>query len=209
MDALEARGDLENTIIVFTSDHGDMLGDHHHWRKTYAYEPSARVPFLVRLPDSMGGGKRGHVSNAPVELRDILPTFLDVAGIESPIELDGRSMVPLARADDSNARAFIDLEHDTCYGPRNHWSALTDGKTKYIFHARDGHEQLFDLTTDPGEERDLAGVASVASDLRQWRNRLIDHLAERGGEFVKNGELALRPRSCRHSPNYPEAPSDG
>jgi arylsulfatase len=204
IEALEARGDLENTIIVFTSDHGDMLGDHHHWRKTYAYEPSARVPFMVRLPESMGGGKRGHVSDAPVELRDILPTFLDAAGVESPIELDGRSMVPLANADDSNKRAYIDLEHDTCYSPRNHWSALTDGKTKYIFHARDGHEQLFDLVNDPGEVHDLAGVSSASRDLHTWRGRLIDHLAERGEAFVKNGELALRPDSMRHSPHYPE-----
>lgn len=209
MEALEARGELENTLIVFTSDHGDMLGDHHHWRKTYAYEPSARVPMLVRMPESLGGGKRGHVSEAPVELRDILPTFLEAADVESPIELDGRSMLAPARGDSKGWRAYIDLEHDRCYSPRNHWNGLTDGKTKYIFHALDGREQLFDLRKDPGEERDLAGVGASSSTLRTWRGRLIDHLAERGDRFVKNGELALRPDSYLLSPNYPEARRDG
>jgi len=209
MEALESRGELENTLIVFTSDHGDMLGDHHHWRKTYAYEASARVPMLMRIPDAMGGGKRGHVSSAPVELRDILPTFLETAGVESPIELDGSSMVQLAQGKERGWREYIDLEHDRCYSPRNHWNGLTDGKTKYVFHAPDGREQLFDLSTDPGEERDLAGVTTASATLRKWRGRMVDHLAERGDRFVKNGQLALRPESILHSPNYPEARRDG
>ncbi|MFC1806608.1 arylsulfatase, partial [Planctomycetota bacterium] len=65
---LEARGRLDSTLILFTADHGDMLGDHHLWRKTYAYEASARIPMLVRWPDSLSA-RRGQVLDQPVELR--------------------------------------------------------------------------------------------------------------------------------------------
>jgi arylsulfatase A-like enzyme len=102
---------------------------------------------------------------------------------------------------------WIDLEHDVCYSPENHWSALTDGRWKYIFHARDGREQLFYVERDPGELKDLAGDPAWQDTLRQWRQRLIEHLAERGERFVKNGRLVLRPESYLYSPNYPGSPA--
>jgi hypothetical protein len=80
---------------------------------------------------------------------------------------------------------------------------LTDGQWKYIFHAQHGEEQLFDLVHDPQELKDLAGVSGHEATLRQWRNRLIEHLSERGDEFVKNGKLALRPQGRMTSPNFP------
>ncbi len=76
LEALERRGWLENTLILFTADHGDMTGDHYLWRKTYAYESSARIPMLLRWPRSLFSASRGRVLKQPVELRDILPTFL-------------------------------------------------------------------------------------------------------------------------------------
>ena len=109
----------------------------------------------------------------------------------------------LIRNPKSEWREWIDLEHDICYGPDNHWSALTDGRTKYIFHARDGEEQLFDLTSDPAEMNDLAQDTSHSQSLRLWRQKLIDYLSERGDRFVKGGKLALRPESYLYSPNYP------
>ena len=99
------------------------------------------------------------------------------------------------------------LEHDICYSPENHWNALTDGRWKYIFHARDGWEQLFDLHRDPQEREDLAGEPAPQETLRLWRQRLTEHLAERGDRFVKNGRLALRTDSMLYSPNYPGAKS--
>jgi hypothetical protein len=82
---------------------------------------------------------------------------------------------------------------------------LSDGRTKYIFHALDGEEQLFDLAADPGELHDLASDPAAAETLRLWRGRLIDHLEPRGPQWVKNGQLALRPQSILTSPNYPDA----
>ncbi|HRT96602.1 MAG TPA: sulfatase-like hydrolase/transferase, partial [Planctomycetota bacterium] len=204
LDALEKRGWLEDTLILFTSDHGDMTGDHHLWRKTYAYEASARIPMLIRWGSNFLDAKRGQVLHQPVELRDVLPTFLDTAGVEAdPKRFDGRSMLDLVRGKTQGWREWIDLEHDVCYASENHWNALTDGRWKYIFHAMHGEQQLFDLAADPGELNDLASDPAHAATLRLWRERLIEHLGERGAPFLANGDLALRPRGLLYSPNYP------
>ncbi len=205
VETLDERGMLENTLIIFLSDHGDMTGDHHMWRKSYAYEASARVPMILRWPEGLVSGERGQVLRQPVELRDVLPTFLDAAGV-SEDRCDGRSLldlVPDEKPDDW--RPWIDLEHDICYDQRNHWSTLTDGRWKYIYHAFDGEEQLFDMESDPGEERDLAGEAVHSETLRTWRGRLVAFLEHRGEEWVKNGELVPRPQSVLYSPNFPES----
>lgn len=201
--ALERRNILEDTLILFISDHGDMLGDHHLWRKTYAYEGSARIPFLVRWPESLLRATRGQRREEPVELRDVLPTFLDAAGIPGGEAMDGTSLLPLLEGKNKEWRPFIDLEHDVCYDPSNHWNALTDGKTKYIFHAQDGAEMLFDLAHDPGETVNLAALAESETSLNTWRAMLAEHLRPRGSAWVKDGALQLRPESMLHSPNYP------
>ncbi len=206
LDALDKRGWLEETLIVFTSDHGDMLGDHHLWRKSYAYESSARIPMIIRWPKGMFTAARGRVSAKPVEIRDVLPTLLDGAGAPIPEQVDGRSVLALARNPDAAWRQWIDLEHDVCYSPANHWNALTDGRWKYIFHAPSGEEQLFNLQSDPHELNDLAGDPAHAPEQRAWRSRLIEHLAVRGEAWVRGGNLELRPKSRLYSPNYPAPP---
>lgn len=205
LQALEKRGMLDNTLILVVADHGDMLGDHHMWRKSYAYEPSARIPYLMRWPKNVDI-PRGQKSDAPVELRDVFATFLDAAGAPGEDRIDGRSLLGLMSGRLKNWRPYIDLEHDICYNEVNHWSALTDGKTKYIFHAFDGEEQLFDLVNDPGEERDLAKDSGHKATLGEWRDRMVAELNERGEEWVKDGQLVLRPQSIKYSPNYPKAP---
>lgn len=205
LNALEKKGMLENTLILMTADHGDMLGDHHLWRKTYAYEGSARIPFLVRWPENMVQGERGQVREEPVELRDVLPTFLEAAGIGGSEDMDGRSVLALLAGTSAQWRSHIDLEHDICYDKTNHWSALTDGRTKYVFHALDGEEMLFNLQEDPGECVNLASRSDHADVLADWRNRLVEHLRERGEDWVRNGQLQLRPESMLHSPAYPKS----
>jgi choline-sulfatase len=206
LEALEKRGWLDDTLILFTADHGDMTGDHNLWRKSYAYEASAHIPMLVRWSRTAGSAasaRRGQVPAEPVELRDVLPTFLDAAGITVKQQLEGRSLLSLVRGDTTNWRKYIDLEHNICYSPENNWSALTDGRFKYIFHARDGEEQLFNLERDPNELNDLAPLPEHAGTLNEWRGRMTEQLAVRGEEFVKGGKLALRPKGVPFSPNYP------
>jgi arylsulfatase A-like enzyme len=199
LDALDRRGLTGETLIVFLSDHGDMLGDHHLWRKSYAYDASARVPFLMRLPD----GPRGAVRSEMIELRDVLPTFLEAAAAPSSVPLDGRSLLPVVTGKSTGWRPWLDLEHGICYSPDNHWNALADHRYKYIFHARDASEQLFDLSADPHEIRDLSGDPAAEPIVRQWRARMVDHLAPRGEHWVKAGKLIAREKDPDHSPNYP------
>ncbi len=203
LEVLEQRKLLNDTLILFISDHGDMLGDQHLWRKTYAYEPSAHVPMLMRWPEGLVSERRGMTRGQPVELRDVLPTFLEAAGASASRPVDGRSLLELVRGRGDGWREWIDLEHNICYNASNHWNALTDAKWKYIFQAQDGEEQLFHLEEDPRELRDLAGDPRHQNTLHQWRGRLIEHLAERGDEFVKGGKLELRPQGRMTSPNFP------
>jgi arylsulfatase A-like enzyme len=203
LEALETRGWLENTLILYTSDHGDMTGDQNLWRKSYAYEPSARIPMLMRWPNGLISAKRGVKMTQPVELRDVLPTFLQSAGSGPSRPIDGRSLLALVQNNGAGWREYIDLEHDICYSPENHWNALTDGHWKYIFHAFNGDEQLFHLDNDPHELRDLAGDAAHSVELGRWRQRLVEHFAERSEPFVKNGKLGLRPKGMPLGPNFP------
>ena len=201
--ALKEKGMYENTLICFTSDHGDMLGDHYHWRKTYAYEGSSHIPFILKWPENMKGKlERGSTLENPTELRDFLPTFLDAAGAEIPKELDGLSLLKLVREPSALWRPYIDLEHATTYSQENYWSALTDGTWKYIWFFRTGEEQLFNLKDDPGEGSDLSEINTA--ELKKWRSRMVNHLSERGEGFVKNGKLVVREETMLYSPNYPK-----
>ncbi|HEY2931551.1 MAG TPA: arylsulfatase [Acidobacteriota bacterium] len=207
-EVLDQRGWIEETLIIHTADHGDMLGDHFLWRKCQPYEASARIPMLMRWPKGLLSAQRSQVVTQPVEARDILPTFLEAASVEPKAKLDGRSLLSLVRERKAEWRQYIDLEHDICYAPENHWNALTDGHFKYIFHALNGEEQLFDLHRDPNELNDLASDPAYGSGLREWRRRLVNHLAERGDSFVRNGELVRRPKKFTYSPNYPGCKGD-
>lgn len=203
IEALKEKGMYENSIICFTSDHGDMLGDHNLWRKTYAYEGSANIPFILKWPEGFAGKtERGSTLENTTELRDFLPTFLDAAGTAIPEDMDGLSLLQLVRNPDADWRPYIDLEHATAYSAENYWAALTDGTWKYIWFFSTGEEQLFNLKNDPGETKDLSGKNAI--ELDKWRRRMVDHLSERGKDFVKDGKLVIRQESMLYSPNYPE-----
>jgi choline-sulfatase len=204
IESLEKRRLLDETLILFISDHGDMTGDQHLWRKSYAYEPSAHVPFLVRWPSGLLSASRGQVLDQVVELRDVLPTFLDAAGAPARPELDGRSILPLIAGKTDGWRPYLDLEHGICYSPQNHWNALCDGREKYIYHAFDGSEQFFNLVRDPHELNDLASDPGASTRVSEWRSRMIAHLAPRGEQYVKNGRLVPRPQNMPTSPNFPD-----
>ena len=198
--ALRARGMYDDALICFVSDHGDMMGDHHHWRKTYAYEGSAHIPFIVKFPAGTSGcSAPGAVDDRVVELRDVLPTFLDAAGVGIPEGMEGLSL--LGRGP---WRPWLDLEHATCYSDDNYWCALTDGRWKYIRFVHTGREQLFDLEADPAELHDLAGVKRHAARLDLWRTRMAEHLRVRGEAWVRDGKPVVREKTLLYGPNYPE-----
>ena len=169
-------------IIVFTSDHGEMLGDHHKWRKTLAYEGSARVPLIISAPDSYGLNKGG-VSDAVATHADIMPTLLDMIGADIPESVNGESLLPVMRGEREQVRDYVHIEH----APVHH--ALTDGREKYIWDPKDGKEQFFDLTKDKNECRDLINDSAAADRVEIWRERLVKELAGRSDGFSDGEKL--------------------
>lgn len=200
IQALKEKGMYDNSLIVFVSDHGDMMGDHYHWRKTYPYEGSVHIPYIVKWPAAL------HIApgkvEQPVELRDVLPTFLEIAGGEVPAQMDGKSVLQLAKGDTRGWREFLDLEHATCYSDDNYWMALTDGKLKYIWNFNNGSEMLFDLEKDPQELKNVVDNKKYSSRIKVMRQALVAHLQERGEEFVKDGKPVIRQKTMLYGPNY-------
>jgi len=177
-----------NTIVVFTSDHGEMLGDHYLWRKGHAYEASARVPFLMRAPERFGL-TRGRVVEHVATHADIMPTLLDMAGSPVPDTVDGRSLLPLMRGESIAWRPHLHIEH------AGYDQALTDGREKYLWRPSDGREQLFDLDADPNECRDLTADPACAERVGLWRARLIEKLKDRPEGFT-DGDRLVPGRPC-------------
>ena len=186
---MSRSGVLGETLTLFTSDHGEMLGDHHLWRKTYAYEASSRVPFILRPPAAFVAPRNVEVG-PPVTVgwEDIMPTLLDAAGEAIPDTVEGRSVLPLVRGQTDGWRPFYHGEHSPCYHPENANQFLTDGLWKYIWNPITGQEQLFYLQEDPHECRDLATAGG--SELERWRARMVTELEHRE-EGLSDGEKLI------------------
>jgi len=175
----------ENTYVCFVSDHGDLLGDHHLFAKALPYEGSANVPLLLCGPKN-SGIRGGGVVDRVIELRDIMPTLLDCAGLPIPQSVEGRSFLPLARGESVEWRSALHGEHPWWEQSIQY---VTDDRWKYIWFSGDGREQLFDLKNDPRELHDCAGDATCAGELARLRGVLIESLTGREEGFVQNGRL--------------------
>lgn len=211
LTALQQKNIYNNTFVLFTSDHGDMQGDHHLWRKGFAYESSSHVPMVLRWPLSWSSHvkiSRGSRVNVITEMRDLFPTFLAIANQSVAHPIDGKSLTCLLM-DSSGVscgwREFIDMEQDLIYNRTIHWNALTDGDMKYIFNAYDASEQLFNVTADPEELKQLSALPEYQAILLKWRQRLIDQFVRenRGPKWIVDGKLQIRVNSILYSPNYP------
>ena len=183
-------GLAENTVVAFVSDHGDMMGDHGLWRKGYPYEASSHVPFIL-----YGAGiAPGTRVDSVVEIRDVMPTLLDVAGVEIPEEVEGRSVLPLiAEADDEVPwREYLHGEH-YLFDQSIQW--IRFGAYKYVWFSGWGIEQLFNLDEDPEELVDLCKLSAdarsseVSDALLRGRNYLIAELEGREEGYVADGRL--------------------
>ena len=143
MDVLESRGMLENTLIVYTSDHGEMLGDHGLYTKSVPYEASLRVPLVVAGPGIPQGA-----SDALVELIDLNPTLCDLVGLPPQEDIDARSLVPVLTGERAEHRT------ETISAIRN-FRCLRTRQVKYVEHLND-RDELYDLQEDPNEQVNLA-----------------------------------------------------
>lgn len=152
LDELERTGQQEETLVVFTSDHGLAIGSHGLMGKENLYEHSVRVPLLLSGPDIPSGRQ----SEAIVGHRDFYPTLLDLLDIDVPNEVEGSSYEPVVRGASESHRETI------CCAYRDKQRSIRDGRWKYIIYPEIGYEQLFDLETDPHELQNL---------LDDWRLR--------------------------------------
>lgn len=187
MEALNDFDLLDNTAFVFVSDHGDMLGDHNFYRKSVGYEGSAHIPFIVQLP----GEKTLSTVDAVVELRDVMPTVLDLAGVPIPDSVDGKSVLPLMRGEitANDWRAEIHGEHFYEVFGEESMQWVTDGKRKFIWFSGSGIEQFFNLESDPCELHNLIDDPVCQDEIYNWRNRLIRYLSGREEGFVEDEKL--------------------
>jgi choline-sulfatase len=170
LDVLEAEDLLDNTVIVFTADHGDMLMEKGMVQKRTFYEWSARVPLIIRFPD---GRQAGTVIDEPVNLIDLMPTFLDLAGVpvEERLAYDGRSLLGLLDGSDAEDW-FTFSENPSDSQVKAPSIMLRRGDYKYVYiHGYD--DQLFDLAQDPGEWDNLVDDPDHTDTAAAMRRKIL------------------------------------
>ncbi len=197
MDTLEHAGLADNTIVIFSADHGDMLGERGMWYKMSFYEWSSAVPFIVRHPDFNGGAR----VSQNISLLDLFPTLVDFASGEEPDPLyapylKGRSIRPLLEGKTADW-------HDTVYaeylgeGAAGPCLMVRKGRYKYVYSQGEPDQpndppQLFDLEADPKELNDLAGRADYA----EIENELAGLVAEQW-DLDNLRQRVLQSQKCR------------
>ena len=197
LDRLDALGIADNTIVVFTSDHGEWLGEHLRYGKGYpGHDAVTRVPLLMRWPAGASAG--GHCSRI-VEALDVVPTLLEAAAIQRPAALQGSSLLPDLRCEEGAGPGCAITEMTPVAGirihrqligagadraitemtqPKRHWKTLRTEGLRYVVDA-DGAEALFDLERDPQAYQNVAGDSEYAPRLQAARKRLLERLLAR------------------------------
>lgn len=177
LDALRAAGLQDNTLVVFTSDHGDMDSAHKLEHKSILYQESVNIPFIMSAP---GRIPQGAVDNTHLISNglDLLPTLCDYAGIEAPAGRPGRSLRPLAEG------KAVEHWPDFVVSESDNGRMMRTQRFKYcLYDSGERREQLTDLKDDPGEMKNLAEVPTCKSVLEQHR-RLLQDWIERTGDKI-------------------------
>ena len=173
MDSLSAGGHGDNTLVIFTSDHGDCLGDHGHLQKWNFYEQSIRVPLIVWGPRLLAG--RGEIASL-TQCFDIVPALLSMAEVDTPDWFETRSLLPALRgqAFDGRTAVFAEQGRDVVFQFADFVSMVRTKRWKLVHFLNESFGQLFDLEQDPLEERNLWSELSH----RQQREDLVRTLHE-------------------------------
>jgi len=181
---LSEEGLLNDTIIAFTCDHGDMLGNHGQFAKAIFYDDAARIPFII-VPTAEYKDLGHHVvDDRLVELRDMMPTLLDMAGIPIPETVEGMSLLSDKR------REYLYGEH---YEGNNATRMVRDERYKMIYYPVGNRIQLFDMKEDPREMNDLGQDPAHEDVMEKLKKVLVDNLYDTDLEWIKDGELAGLP----------------
>jgi choline-sulfatase len=183
LDALDRSGLADDTLVIYLGDHGYLLGQHGRIEKHCSFEEAIHAPLLMRLP---GVIPEGGATPALVEFVDIVPTVLELCGVDCPSTVQGRSLLPLARGERDAHRDYVVVE----YAP-NDEAVIRDGRWKLVYQRgqrrrEDGYDpgtplpgptfRLFDQRDDPRELTDLADRPEHAETVARLRDQLVAHL---------------------------------
>lgn len=181
LSALVEQKLMDNTVILFVSDHGEMLGDHLLFRKAKPFQGSVQVPLFLSGPERLIG-KHGQVCRELAELRDVMPTLLELAGAEIPETVDGHSLLR------HSGRDYIHGEHSMGTDSVQFIVTETD---KYIWYSQTGEEMYFDLAADPHESHNGIADCQYQARVSQLRSWLIRELAGREEGYSDGNKLIV------------------
>ena len=195
LDTLMETGQLENTIVVYTSDHGDMLHSRGQLKKQRPWDESLRVPFLVRCPEAMEVKPRREP--APINTPDIMPTLLNLAGVAVPDSCEGEDFSTVIRGERTLADSAALI---TCPSPFGQWPRSRGGRefrgvrTRRYTYTRtlEGPWELFDNEEDPFQQRNLVASAAHRGLRDDLEDSLRIRLRETGDDFAPGPELIRR-----------------
>lgn len=177
LDTLDELGYLENSVVIFTSDHGDALGDHGHSQKWTMYDIITRMPTIVWAPGRVAGGRR---IDGLCQMMDLGPTILDFAGVAPDATLEAESLMPALVGEGWTGRDYVFAEHgrDGILRETDFMTMVRSEDWKLVHFLDEDQGQLFDLANDPGEVRNLWDDPAVEAKkrelldvLREWRIR--------------------------------------
>jgi arylsulfatase A-like enzyme len=193
LDFLEGNGLRDDTIVIYTADHGEMLGDFGLYFKTNFYNGSVRVPLMISYPRKISGGR---VTDALAGLQDLLPTMLSLAGAPLEQEVDGRDLTPILLHDQPVRDYYVAQTNDD---PTQQYM-VASAEWKFIYHQHGGVEELYNQFEDPQELHNLADSGGEAQRVKEDMRRFLIQWCRDNGDkaMLDNGDLKKR----EHVPNF-------
>jgi arylsulfatase A-like enzyme len=189
LEALEAKGYLEDAVVIFTSDHGDCLSDHGHSQKWTMYDIITRTPVIVWAPGRFAGGR---TLDTLCQQMDVGPALLELAGAPLPETMEAQSLLPALEGEPWAGREYVFAEHsrDGILQETEFMTMVRSREWKLVHFLGEPFGQLFDLVNDPGEIHNLWDAPAHAEKkrelldvLREWRIRSAYHTANWGAEW--------------------------
>ena len=205
---MQQLGLLQNTWIIFTTDHGEMLGDHNLGSKLVHFEGSSHIPMIIRPPSSHPLAKEcGTQCDSLVSLADVMPTCLHAAGLNQKADLDGVSLLDVQAKGLQANRVHFGNWSDQFY-------VVIQDQWKYHWFAQGDESLLFNLENDPYEQTNLIGDERYAAQHEALHNSLRDHLKATGSKWIEGSELKPGPqakpeREIMRYPGFRSVPQQG
>ncbi|MBS3764121.1 MAG: sulfatase-like hydrolase/transferase [Planctomycetes bacterium] len=195
LDWLRENGEYDNTIVVFTADHGDFAGEHGLFHKNFGiYESIHRIPFLLRMPDGPTGERREGI----IESIDMYPTLCELAGLNTPDAVEGESLVPVLR-DEGGGKSEALCEW-SWGGPVSRINALRTDRYRLVYYSHEIGGELYDHQDDSGEMVNRWGDPDYEDVRRELTERLFDRVNEYRATLEMSDDGKLR-RRHRYQPS--------